>query len=162
MDPAIAAKLVEALDAELARRQSKKDEVEDARWVEECKGDEINLMARRLSRAWDRPHKGPVVSAPTSREDEECMIEALEDYAKTLSRWPRRSTGTRRARRPGLLELVSRCLSRLGFVRLLCRPRIGLLWMCWRRTAATVLARAPRSPGRMSGERNRRRRWRPS
>jgi hypothetical protein len=51
-------------------------------WAAECGNDDIIMIARRLSRAWDRPR--PQVQVPTSPDDVECLIEQVEGYAKTL------------------------------------------------------------------------------
>jgi hypothetical protein len=45
-----AQKIVDALDAELARRQAKKDAVEDTRCEAEFGGDDVILLAKRLER----------------------------------------------------------------------------------------------------------------
>lgn len=84
MDQQSAAKLVSALDAEIARRLSRKDAAQDAAWEKELAGDEIVLMARRMARDWDRQQKAPRPSVPMSLEDRECMLEETLDYARSL------------------------------------------------------------------------------
>jgi hypothetical protein len=84
LDQATAAKILQVLDADLARRQVAKDKAENERWEVECGGDELIMMARKMSRDHDRPRKEPVASAPTSLEDQECLREDLEAVAKSL------------------------------------------------------------------------------
>jgi hypothetical protein len=88
MDAAAAAKLVSALDVEMAKRQSRRDAVEDAAWAAEFSGDEIVLLAKRLEPRWDRLQSKPRSPRPAvasmSVEDRECALEAALDYAKQL------------------------------------------------------------------------------
>ena len=82
MDASAAQRIVEALDQELARRQTKKDEAEDERWQQEFQGDElIELMifVKQLERQWDRTKPGA-----TQVPLDEVEFEKLEDTAITL------------------------------------------------------------------------------
>jgi hypothetical protein len=79
MDAAAAAKLV------LARRQSKKDEDENQRWQEECGGDAIVMLVRRLARRFDRFRAKPPSPRPSmTPEDMECALEELTEQARQL------------------------------------------------------------------------------
>jgi hypothetical protein len=82
VDASAAQRIVEALDQELARRQTKKDEAEDERWQQEFQGDElIELMifVKQLERQWDRTKPGA-----TQVPLDEVEFEKLEDTAITL------------------------------------------------------------------------------
>jgi hypothetical protein len=57
LDATAAQKIVGALDAELARRRTKRDAVQDAAWEAEFGGDAIILLAKRLERDFDRRQK---------------------------------------------------------------------------------------------------------
>lgn len=86
LDPSAAAKLVDVLDREIAKRQARKDAEQDAQWEREC-ADDIILLAKRLSRGWDRLQQDPGrprCPSPMSPEDVECMLEETLDYAKAL------------------------------------------------------------------------------
>jgi hypothetical protein len=79
LDASAAAKLVSALDAELLRRQAKRDEAQDAAWAEQFAGDElIELMifVKQLERQWDRTKPGASL-APL----DDAVIAELEDRA---------------------------------------------------------------------------------
>jgi hypothetical protein len=86
MDPVAAARIVESLDRELAKRQSAKDKVQDAAWYADFAGDEVIILAKRLARHWDRhrakPKTRPLV--PPTPEDVECQNEETLETAKAL------------------------------------------------------------------------------
>ena len=80
MDASAAQRIVEALDQELARRQTKKDEAEDKQWAEQFAGDElIELMifVKQLERQWDRTKPGASSDPPL----DDAVIAELEDRA---------------------------------------------------------------------------------
>jgi hypothetical protein len=84
IDAASAARIVASLDAELAKRQSKRDAAEDRRWADEGL-DDVILLARRLARHWDRhrakPKTRPLAAVP---EDLEFALEEALEQAKSL------------------------------------------------------------------------------
>jgi hypothetical protein len=74
MDPAAIERLVSALDAELARRKTKRDAAEDARWQAEFQ-DDVILFAKRLERWWGRRKPGSKPAQPLDRDS----LAAAED-----------------------------------------------------------------------------------
>jgi hypothetical protein len=54
MDPAVAAKIVASLDAELARRREKRDREEEQRWREELDDDPVVFARHYLDRLVSR------------------------------------------------------------------------------------------------------------
>jgi hypothetical protein len=81
MDPTAAARIIESLDLELARRQAKRDAVQDAAWAEEFEGDEVILTAKRLDRAWDRKQRLPFFELLGDAEGD---VVSAADFAKQL------------------------------------------------------------------------------
>ena len=79
LDPSAAARIVASLDAELAKRQTKRDEAEYERWQQEFQGDElIELMifVKQLERQWDRTKPGASLALL-----DDAVIAELEDRA---------------------------------------------------------------------------------
>jgi hypothetical protein len=72
LDPVALAKIVSSLDAELAKRRTRRDAAEDAQWAEQFACDEIVIFAKRLARDFDRRKPGAV--QPLDRE----AVERLE------------------------------------------------------------------------------------
>jgi hypothetical protein len=91
--PAAAQKIVDALDAELAKRRSRRDAVQDADWSAQFAGDEVILFAKRLERDWDRRQPGSEPLAPLgrgARERAEDEVIHLMEIATMVERAERR------------------------------------------------------------------------
>jgi hypothetical protein len=85
MDPAVAAKLVSALDQELARRRRVRDEAEEKAWREEDP-DPVAFLARYLERFANRLHEpSPPVALELSDRDREMQRRQLEDIAEQVT-----------------------------------------------------------------------------
>jgi hypothetical protein len=78
LDPAAIDRIVSALDLELAKRRTRRDEAEDQRWAIEFGGDEVILFAKRLERQFDRRKPGAKVSPPDRDAVERVEQEVVE------------------------------------------------------------------------------------